>query len=299
MRIEVSDEGPGLPAGIVALAERREGATRHGHGLAVAASVARRHGGRLAPAPSARGARIGLELPRARDRAVTRRRRALLLAGLALLLGGLAASDVASRESALREGLGPSVGVVVARSELAAGSTIRRESLSVREVPARYAPRGAVADPGRSSGCGCPLTSPPGRSCCPRSSARRAGAPRPVRRVAKGERVAEVVAAAAAGQVVPGGRVDVLVTRDDRPGAPGRTVLALEDVAVVAVASAPAGETAGTARVAASLRVTLRQAVYLAAAQAFAQELRLLPRAPGDRARGRAGMSADASLELG
>ena len=63
VRIEVSDEGPGLPAGIVALAERREGATRHGHGLAVAASVARRHGGRLAPAPSARGARIGLELP--------------------------------------------------------------------------------------------------------------------------------------------------------------------------------------------------------------------------------------------
>jgi signal transduction histidine kinase len=63
VRIEVSDEGPGLPAGIVALAERREGAGRHGHGLAVAASVARRHGGRLAPAPSARGARIGLELP--------------------------------------------------------------------------------------------------------------------------------------------------------------------------------------------------------------------------------------------
>jgi signal transduction histidine kinase len=63
VRLEVSDEGPGLPAGIVALAERREGAARHGHGLAVAASVARRHGGRLAPAPSARGARIGLELP--------------------------------------------------------------------------------------------------------------------------------------------------------------------------------------------------------------------------------------------
>jgi signal transduction histidine kinase len=63
VRIEVSDEGPGLPAGIVALAERREGAGRHGHGLAVAASVARRHGGRLTPAPSARGARIGLELP--------------------------------------------------------------------------------------------------------------------------------------------------------------------------------------------------------------------------------------------
>jgi signal transduction histidine kinase len=63
VRIEVSDEGPGLPAGVIALAERREGAGPHGHGLAVAATVARRHGGRLAPAPSLRGARVGLELP--------------------------------------------------------------------------------------------------------------------------------------------------------------------------------------------------------------------------------------------
>jgi len=42
--------------------------------------------------------------------------------------------------------------------------------------------------------------------------------------------------------------------------------------------------------VAASLRVTLRQAVYLAAVQDFARELRLLPRAAGDRGRGAAGM---------
>jgi signal transduction histidine kinase len=63
VRIEVTDEGPGLPAGIVARAERREDAGRHGHGLAVAATVARGHGGRLSPAPTLRGARIGLELP--------------------------------------------------------------------------------------------------------------------------------------------------------------------------------------------------------------------------------------------
>jgi pilus assembly protein CpaB len=107
------------------------------------------------------------------------------------------------------------------------------------------------------------------------------------------------VAAAPAGQVAGGGRVDVLVTRDDRPGAPGRTVLALEDVEVLAVAGAPAAESDGAARVAASLRVTLRQAVYLAAAGSFAREVRLLPRAAGDRARGRAGMSADARLEAG
>jgi pilus assembly protein CpaB len=88
----------------------------------------------------------------------------------------------------------------------------------------------------------------------------------------------------------------VLVTRDERPGSAGRTVLALEDVEVLSAAGAPAAEGQGTARVAASLRVTLRQAVYLAAAQAFARELRLLPRAAGDRARGRTGLSADAML---
>jgi signal transduction histidine kinase len=63
VRIEVCDEGPGLPAGLLTLAERRESTGRHGHGLAVAATVAQGHGGRLTPAPSLRGARIGLELP--------------------------------------------------------------------------------------------------------------------------------------------------------------------------------------------------------------------------------------------
>jgi signal transduction histidine kinase len=63
VRIEVADEGPGLPTGVLAVAERRDVRSRHGHGLAVAATVARGHGGRLAPAPSLRGARIGLELP--------------------------------------------------------------------------------------------------------------------------------------------------------------------------------------------------------------------------------------------
>jgi pilus assembly protein CpaB len=230
---------------------------------------------------------------------VTRRRRALLLAGLALLLGGLAASDVASRESALREGLGPSVGVVVARTDLEAGSTIRRDALSLREVPERYAPRGSVADPAALVGLRLSADVAAGQELLPALVATPGGSRAPGPAVRPGERVAEVVAAAPVGQVAAGGRVDVLVTRDDRPGAPGRTVLALEDVEVLAVAGAPPAESDGAARVAASLRVTLRQAVYLAAAGSFAREVRLLPRAAGDRARGRAGMSADARLDAG
>jgi DNA-binding response OmpR family regulator len=64
VRIEVADEGPGLPAPWPELARRaRAGRGRRGRGLAIAADIADRHGGRLLAAPSARGARLALELP--------------------------------------------------------------------------------------------------------------------------------------------------------------------------------------------------------------------------------------------
>jgi pilus assembly protein CpaB len=103
------------------------------------------------------------------------------------------------------------------------------------------------------------------------------------------------VATGPADLVTAGSRVDVLVTREPRPGGSGSTALALEDVEVLA--AAPAGGEAGARRVAASLRVTLRQAVYLAAAQSFARELRLLPRAAGDRARAGNRVRTAASLD--
>lgn len=60
--IEVADEGKGLPAPVATLIGRSH-AGRRGHGLAVAAETARRHGGRLVARPAARGARLALELP--------------------------------------------------------------------------------------------------------------------------------------------------------------------------------------------------------------------------------------------
>ena len=211
-----------------------------------------------------------------------RRRRAFVLAGLALLLGGLAASDVAGREAALEQRLGPTVPVVVARATLEPGAKIDPRKLAVRRVPARFAPRGTFASPhelaGQTPSAGVPAGADVTTSALSDPAATATGAP-----VAKGERVAEVVAAGAPDLITAGARVDVLVTREPRPGAPGGTDLALQDVEVLTATPAPADS--GPPRIAASLRVTLRQAVYLAAAQSFARELRLLPRSPGDHRR--------------
>lgn len=83
LAIEVVDEGHGLPGPVATLIAQGDGsmalgsgarlaqvgrisrdhAGRRGHGLAVAAETARRHGGRLVARPAARGARLALELP--------------------------------------------------------------------------------------------------------------------------------------------------------------------------------------------------------------------------------------------
>jgi len=75
-RIEVSDDGPGLPSSVASLtaaARARHG--RRGHGLAIASSIAEEHGGRLAAAPSTGGARLVLELTPAPKRASKRKAR--------------------------------------------------------------------------------------------------------------------------------------------------------------------------------------------------------------------------------
>jgi signal transduction histidine kinase len=61
LRVEVRDGGPGLGRPLREIVRRpRGGAGRRGRGLAIAASIARRHGGALSTAP---GAAVVLELP--------------------------------------------------------------------------------------------------------------------------------------------------------------------------------------------------------------------------------------------
>ena len=214
---------------------------------------------------------------------MTRRRRAAALLGLALLLGVLAASDVAGREAALRRRLGPTVTVVVVDAPLRAGQRIARAALAVREVPERYAPPGALRDPGAAVGqraavaiaphtdLAAALLAVPGAGAEPHGPALR-----------RGERALDLVAVGAPDAVVAGARVDVLVTDDGRAGAPGATRLALADVEVLAARASPAPDAAdaagGLPRLLATLRVTVRQALALTGAAAAAREVRLLPR---------------------
>lgn len=230
---------------------------------------------------------------------MSRRRRAVLLAGLAITLGGLAASDVSRRERALARRIGPLQSVLTARRQIAAGELLRPGELALSRVPARFVPPGTYAVADEVAGARLSDALPAGAYLTPAYLApgdgARAGAP-----VRPGERVAEVVATGSPDLIDPGSRVDVLVTRESDARGGGTTTLALEDVEVLAVNGAPSADAGAQAaqgpRVAVSLRVTVRQAVYLAAAQSFARELRLLPRAAGDGRRGAAGTSVGAAL---
>lgn len=217
---------------------------------------------------------------------MSRRRRAALLLGLALVLGGLAASDVSRRESELERRLGPLVPVLVTRAALPAGRRVDRHALALREVPARFAPAGALADPRDAAGLVVAAPLPAGAVLGP-GAVRDPSAAGGAAGVRRGERVATVVAKGPRTGVEAGGRVDVLVTREGGGAGGGRTELALQDVEVLDARSAPGDPGGGRAPspgrlVEADLRVTLRQAVFLAAAQSFAREIRLLPRGAGD-----------------
>jgi pilus assembly protein CpaB len=237
-----------------------------------------------------------------------RRRRGLLLLALALGTGALAASLVRDRVESVERRVGPLVPVVVAARDLRAGARLAPGDVAVRRVPVAYAPRRVLASPAQAAGhaAGVPLAAGAyltpellGGSTQGRSTG---GLPR-------GQRAVEIAVAGggALESAGPGTRVDVLVSTEASDGR-GSTSVALENVELLALRE-PAAESseldpgagpdesaADAATAVATLRVTLRQALYLTAAQNFAREVRLLPRPAGDT--GRAGRAAVGSGDL-
>jgi pilus assembly protein CpaB len=226
---------------------------------------------------------------------MSRGRRAVVLGVLALLLGGLAASDVAGREAALRRSLGAPVDVLVTGKALKVGEPLAKAGLALRRVPARYAPRGAYQDAGQVAGLKAVVSIAAGTDLTPALAADPAQLAEAAVPVDPGERVAEIVALGSPRLVVRGSRVDVLVTREADGRRRASTTIALQDAEVLAAGPAPEDPRAapGGPRVALSLRVKLRDAVFLAAAQA-SSVLRVLPRPAGDTARTAGALGADA-----
>lgn len=65
VKVQILDDGPGLPKPVAELIRRRQDRSGRGLGLGIAAEVIDGHGGRLSAAPSAVGARLMIELPTA------------------------------------------------------------------------------------------------------------------------------------------------------------------------------------------------------------------------------------------
>ena len=225
-----------------------------------------------------------------------RRRRGLLLLSVALASGGLAASQVHERERSVAAQLGPAVPVLVAARDLRAGARVSPRALAVRRVPARFVPPEALASaagvvgarPAVPVAAGSYVTAGVFEAS---NSEHRGG-----RGVGRGWRAVTVEVSGAAG-LVPGSRVDVLVSTESGAGG-GRTLVALAGADLLRLEPGPSeavppdgSGAAGGPTALATLRVTLRQAVYLTAADNFAREIRLLARPPGDHSRPGAAVS--------
>ena len=216
-----------------------------------------------------------------------RRRRGLLLLGAAAVCAGLAVSLVNQYANDVSAQVGPLQQVVVARRDVGRGtlitSAVARAALAHRRVPLRFVPPRALRGAGEAVGY---------RALVPLAAgdyvgAGQLGAPRGDRRrtAGPGGRLVEVAVTGArsiAEALRPGALVDVLVTTDGDAGAP-RTYLAVQRLQLVGFREGAARE--GGADATATVRTTLRQAVTLIAAQNFAREVRIVPRADGDTSR--------------
>jgi Flp pilus assembly protein CpaB len=222
--------------------------------------------------------------------ASARRRRGILLLLVAALAGSMAAQRIRREERAIQAQVGSPVAVVVARAPIAAHRRISPqqvvERLAVARIPARFVPPGAIRDPLRLVGATTAVAIPRG-GYVTREALATARDPRSLLRA--GERAIDVEVSGGARLAAlggPGARVDVVVTTEPRNGSP-RAFVAADGAELLSLRSGDGGKAVAT------LRVPVKQAVFLTAATSFGRDARLLVRSAGDRApAGRIGYAA-------
>jgi Flp pilus assembly protein CpaB len=222
--------------------------------------------------------------------ASARRRRGFLLLLVAALAGSMAASRVRGQERAIRSQVGPLVPVVIARAPIGARTRIGpgdvAARLTVAHIPSRFVPPGAISNPFGAVGATAAIDIPRG-SYLTRAALAPARDPRTALR--PGERAIDVEVSGGARLAAlggPGAHVDVVVTTEPRNGAP-RAFVAADGAELLALRRGEGGHAVAT------LRVPVRQAVFLTAATSFGRDARLLVRSPGDRSSaGRIGFAA-------
>lgn len=201
------------------------------------------------------------------------------MAGISLLLGGVAASQVAGREAEIERRVGPAVPVVVAARPITRGARLVPEDLALRHVPESYLPRGSFSRPQELAGTRAAVAIPAGADLqAPMVERELPDGP-----AVAGGRVVRLVVVGSAAEMPPGSQVDILITRETGSGA-SRTEVGLRRAEVIESRPAPAeaeGPGSGLPRAQLAIRATVAQAVLLAQAQSGARELRALPRADG------------------
>ncbi len=214
-----------------------------------------------------------------------RRKRALAFLLLALLAAAAAAAIADGYGARAVRGFGPLRSVVVLGARIAAGQRIRPEEigsvLTVRRVPVRFVPPGALVAPEEALGLIARAPLPAGSYLL----GAQLDIPHKARRespsLAEGRRPVEIAvsgadALLAAGPPSPGSRVDIVVTSEPATAGPGRTYVAAARVPLLALRPESEGPGPGTTAEA-TLGLTKSQALRLIAAESFARKVTLLP----------------------
>jgi Flp pilus assembly protein CpaB len=215
---------------------------------------------------------------------MSRRGRATAFLLFALLAAAVGAAMLRGYGSSIVHGYGPLRQVVVLDADIGPGKAIGpgrlSRAISVRRVPVRFIPAGALAAPEEALGLVAKTALPAGSYLLASQLRPPSHGRRPVSGLGHGRHPVEISVSGAdalltTGIAPSGARVDVVVTTEPSSPGPGRTYVAAARVPLLALGPGEDGPGPG-GLAAATLALTRRQALRLIAAESFARKLTLL-----------------------